>query len=90
ALAGAADLVAAGERDPDTVRRHLADAVARQPLVDLDYAAVVRAADLGPVDRLAGEVRLLLAARVGATRLIDNLGVTVQAEVVRQDHRRSA
>jgi len=48
----------------------------------------VGADDLAPVDPLAGEVRLLLAARVGperpserdrrTTRLIDNVGVTVE------------
>jgi len=90
ALAGAAALVDNGERDPIVVRRHLADAVAGEPLVDLDYAAVVRADDLSPLDRLAGEVRLLLAATVGGTRLIDNVGVTVAAQTSRQDKRMSA
>ncbi len=90
ALAGAAALVDAGERDPIVVRRHLTDAVAGEPLVGLDYAAVVRADDLAPLDRLAGEVRLLLAATVGGTRLIDNVGVTVTAQTSRQDQRRSA
>ncbi|MGI9022120.1 MAG: pantoate--beta-alanine ligase [Acidimicrobiales bacterium] len=76
ALSGAATLVRAGEDDPDAVRRHLVDTIAREPLVSLDYAAVVRACDLAPLDRVTGDVRLLVAARVGATRLIDNLGVT--------------
>jgi len=90
ALAGAAALVDADERDPAVVRRHLADAVAGEPLVDLDYAAVVRADDLAPLNRLVGEVRLLLAATVGGTRLIDNVGVTVSADTSRQVQRRSA
>jgi len=83
ALAGAAALVRAGEHDPAVVRRHLVDAVTREPLVRLDYAAVVRADDLAPLRRLAGEVRLLLAARVGTTRLIDNVGVTSTPDVSR-------
>jgi len=77
ALAGAEALVHAGERDPVAVRRHLVDAVASEPLADLDYAAVVRPHDLAPLDRLTGEVRLLLAATVGDTRLIDNVGILV-------------
>ncbi|HEX2274192.1 MAG TPA: pantoate--beta-alanine ligase [Acidimicrobiales bacterium] len=80
ALADAAALVEAGERDPDVVRRRLAEVVATEPLARLDYAEVARAADLVPVDPLEGELRLLVAARVGATRLIDNLGVTAPAE----------
>jgi pantoate--beta-alanine ligase len=80
ALTDAAALVEAGERDPDAVRRRLADVVASEPLVRLDYAEVRRAADLAPVDTLEGELRLLVAARVGATRLIDNVGVTVPVE----------
>jgi pantoate--beta-alanine ligase len=79
ALAGAASLVEAGERDPDVVRRRMAEVVASEPLVRLDYGEVVRAADLAPIDRLEGDLRLLVAARVGATRLIDNVGVAAPA-----------
>jgi pantoate--beta-alanine ligase len=43
--------------------------------VDLDYLEV-RAPDLGPAPA-EGEARLLIAARVGGTRLIDNLAITL-------------
>ena len=43
----------------------------------LDYAEAVDAHDLSVPDRLSGDVRLLVAARVGTTRLIDNMGVTI-------------
>jgi len=90
ALGGARDLVDAGEHDPTVVQRYLAGAAAREPLVDLDYAAVVRADDLAPLEWLTGEVRLLVAARVGTTRLIDNVGVTVRADVATPDRTRCA
>jgi pantoate--beta-alanine ligase len=45
-----------------------------EPLAQLDYAEVVDAATLAPVDPLAGELRLLVAARFGRARLIDNVG----------------
>jgi len=90
ALSGAGTLVEAGERDPTVLRHHLTDAIAREPLVDVDYAAVVRADDLAPLECLTGEVRLLVAARVGSTRLIDNVGVTVRTEVAGPDETRSA
>jgi pantoate--beta-alanine ligase len=79
ALSGAAALAVAGEGDPTVIRRHLVETVAKERLVRLDYAAVVAAGDLTPVHSLAGDVRLLLAATVGATRLIDNVGLTPQA-----------
>jgi pantoate--beta-alanine ligase len=43
--------------------------------VQVDYLEL-RSADLGPVPA-HGEARLLVAARVGDTRLIDNVPVTL-------------
>jgi pantoate--beta-alanine ligase len=44
--------------------------------VKIDYLAL-RAPDLGPVIG-PGEARMLIAARVGATRLIDNISITLR------------
>jgi pantoate--beta-alanine ligase len=41
----------------------------------IDYFALVNAATLEPLDSLAGEMRLIAAATLGNTRLIDNLAV---------------
>ncbi len=41
----------------------------------IDYVALVDAATLEPVDHSAGEMRLIAAARIGKTRLIDNVRV---------------
>jgi pantoate--beta-alanine ligase len=51
----------------------MADLIASEPLAELDYAEVVDARTLQEVDPLAGELRLLIAARFGKARLIDNL-----------------
>jgi pantoate--beta-alanine ligase len=67
--------VAGGERRAEAVRRVVAGTVDAEPLAELDYAEVVDAATLERLDPLAGEVRLLVAARFGRTRLIDNAGV---------------
>lgn len=77
-LRSAVDLVHAGERDPAVVRAHIFDMIATEPLIaEPDYVAVVNAATLVPLDRLAGEIRIILAAQVGRPRLLDNIGVTI-------------
>ncbi len=55
----------------------VADLIAAEPLAELDYVEVVDPPPLRRPDRLAGEVRLLVAARFGRPRLLDNLGVLV-------------
>ena len=42
----------------------------------VDYLALVDGATLLPVDRVASGARLIAAARIGSTRLIDNLAVS--------------
>jgi pantoate--beta-alanine ligase len=71
ALDAAASAVAAGERDPDAVARAGRAAMAALG-VEPEYLALVRPDDLQPVDRIAGDVLVAVAARVGPTRLIDN------------------
>jgi pantoate--beta-alanine ligase len=75
----AAAAVLGRARHGGDVRREMAATVAGEPLALLDYAEVVDADTLVPLDVLASgtEVRLVLAAWVGGTRLIDNVGVTV-------------
>jgi pantoate--beta-alanine ligase len=68
-----------GVRDPAAVRAEMAALVDAEPLAELDYAEVVDAATLQVPDPLAGTLRLLVAARFGGARLIDNVGATVGA-----------
>jgi pantoate--beta-alanine ligase len=63
-----------GERISERVSAAMAAVVTAEPLAELDYAAVVGATDLTVPATLAGDVRLLVAAHFGSTRLIDNLG----------------
>ena len=75
-LAGRAALLS-GERNPRIVCAQMDVVLATEPSAIVDYATVVDSATLQDLDVLVGEVRLLVAARVGPTRLIDNLGVIV-------------
>jgi pantoate--beta-alanine ligase len=57
------------------VRKSLVDTIATEPAARLDYAAVVNADTLLPVERVGqGEPALLaVAVWIGKTRLIDNV-----------------
>ena len=74
-LVGAA-AIQEGERDPAAVRGRIAAVIAKEPLGELDYVAVVEADSLAVPDTLSGNLRLLAAVRFGRARLIDNVGVT--------------
>jgi pantoate--beta-alanine ligase len=69
--------IAAGERGGDEVRRLLAETLATEPLVRVDYAEAVDAETFKPVAHLRGRVVLPLAVHVGRTRLIDNVQLAV-------------
>jgi pantoate--beta-alanine ligase len=74
-----ADLVQSGERDAGRLRRVVANVLTTEPLVRLEYAEVVGADDMVPVEVLEGEVLVAVAARVGTVRLIDNMTIRVDA-----------
>jgi pantoate--beta-alanine ligase len=81
ALSAVADAVAAGERDPAA-----ATVAARAELaaagIEPEYLALVGADTMEPVRRIEGDVLVVVAARVGPTRLIDNALIsTVDNEV---------
>ncbi len=65
-----------GERDAALLADAMEECIAAEPLAVLDYALVVDAATLDPLDAV-GDVpaRALVAARIGATRLIDNIAL---------------
>ena len=75
----AVDAVIAGECDGRSVASRLVDWVGEEPRAQLEYAAVVDAATLEPVDELRSgmAIRLVMTARFGTTRLLDNMGVVV-------------
>lgn len=64
-----------GMRDPEAVSDVMTAVVAAEPLATLDYAAAVDPHTLEVPAALGTHTRLLIAARVGTTRLIDNCGV---------------
>jgi pantoate--beta-alanine ligase len=68
---------AAGD-SADTVRAAALAALADQPALGLDYASLVDPATLGDIPSdFVGEALLVVAAKVGTTRLIDNASIIV-------------
>ena len=73
-LAEAAGL-ARGGSDIAGVEADAANGLLRAGFSSVDYVAIRDAVTLKPVRGLGGQLRILAAAKVGATRLIDNMGV---------------
>ncbi|MDQ1435571.1 MAG: pantoate--beta-alanine ligase, partial [Actinomycetota bacterium] len=85
ALRAAAGAAIAGERDPSALVDLVRGLVATEPTVGLEYVEVRSATELVPIDVLDGEVLLAIAAKVGETRLIDNVTLTVRGADVHAD-----
>jgi pantoate--beta-alanine ligase len=75
-LVAAAAAEGDGERDPRAIEAVVAEAVAAEPEAELDYVALVDALTLEPAASVGGGQRLLVAARFGSTRLLDNVAVS--------------
>ena len=73
ALDAARNSIARGERDALRLTAAMRETLRAEPLADPDYVELVDAETLEPVTRLRGACLALVAARFGATRLIDNL-----------------
>jgi len=68
----AKDLAAGGERDAATILRRMHELFATEPEIRLDYIALADPDTLADLATIDAEAVALIAARVGATRLIDN------------------
>lgn len=71
------ELIEAGERDVNRVKREMEAMIKSVPGAEIDYIEIVAADDLAALDRIDRKVLLALAVRIGKTRLIDNLLVEV-------------
>ena len=79
ARADTAELLLEGELSALGATTAMAAFIGSEPLAELDYAEIVDAASLAPVGMLEPgmSVRLLVCARFGSTRLLDNAGVII-------------
>ena len=71
-LAGKA-LVEKGERGPASIEKDMADLVASEAAIKLDYAALCRPDTFAEVDTVTPGALLVIAAYAGKSRLVDNI-----------------
>lgn len=72
-LREAESLHAAGERTASTIREATQRSIAKEPAVELQYVAVLRDGTMEEIENITGLAVIAVAARVGQTRLIDNV-----------------
>ena len=77
ALSGARRAIEEGERDAMKIVALMRRELAEEPLASPDYSQIVDADSIEPVVRLTRSCLVLLAARFGSTRLIDNMHAEV-------------
>jgi pantoate--beta-alanine ligase len=73
ALTAARDLFIAGAKEPEKLKQKMRAVLLTEHGVGIDYVEVSDPETLAPLDTAGGNMVLLVAARVGKTRLIDNL-----------------
>jgi pantoate--beta-alanine ligase len=73
ALTAGGELVTGGVREPETIKQKMRAVLGREKGVEIDYIEVADPDSLAPLERPEGKLVLLIAVRLGSTRLIDNL-----------------
>ncbi len=71
-LAAGRSAFESGERNAARVQQAVQAALDSEPLAATDYAVAVDATTLEPIDQIERPAVILLAVKIGATRLIDN------------------
>jgi pantoate--beta-alanine ligase len=73
ALKAGEELIRSGVREPEKVKQKMRAVLLQEKGIVIDYAEVADPETLGPVEIVSSRTVLLVAARLGKIRLIDNL-----------------
>jgi pantoate--beta-alanine ligase len=76
-LDGAREAIISGERDVTRLIAAIRGVLAEEPLAVPDYVEIVAEDSFDPVAQVRGRCLALVAARYGATRLIDNMLIEI-------------
>ena len=77
ALQKAAGLIRDGERSAAVVINRMKEIIGQEPAFTIDYLAIVDQGTLQDLEQLQGPILIALAAKIGKTRLIDNIMLEV-------------
>ena len=72
ALCKAEEMFQSGERRAAPIVAAMEEVLAQTPMAKMDYVAVVNPESLREIRRIESEAVVLVAARIGSNRLIDN------------------
>jgi pantoate--beta-alanine ligase len=75
ALVAAQSLWENGEDDADVLRAEMLATLSAEPLADVEYVSVADSASMEEVNAVVGPTTMLMAVRIGKTRLIDNMRI---------------
>ena len=75
ALQAAHEAYCGGERRAQVLEQRMREQLSREPGVQVEYIAITEPDQLQPVSEVDGRTVVALAARVGGTRLIDNISL---------------
>jgi pantoate--beta-alanine ligase len=73
ALSAAEHLVKAGVKEPEKVKNKTLAVLKEEPGISIDYVEVADPETLAPLSEMKGAAVIVVAVRLGRTRLIDNL-----------------
>ncbi|MEK6742899.1 MAG: pantoate--beta-alanine ligase [Nitrospirota bacterium] len=73
ALTAGEELIKNGVREPETIKQKMRAVLVQEKGIEVDYVEVADPDRLTPLETAEGRMVLLVAARLGSTRLIDNL-----------------
>ncbi|RQD77655.1 MAG: pantoate--beta-alanine ligase [Candidatus Syntrophonatronum acetioxidans] len=76
-LTRAEEMIAGGTRESEKIIAAMQEILQKENMLEVEYIEIVDTKNLKEMERLQGEVLIALAARVGETRLIDNIIVEV-------------
>jgi len=78
ALCQAKKLIKAGENNPRKIFEEMKQLISGEHAVRIEYISIVNPETLEDVKKIKGEVLIALAARIGKTRLIDNVHINLK------------
>lgn len=78
ALRQGKEMIEAGERNPEVVKKIIRDTIETMPLAKIDYVEMVDFKTFENVTEITGEVLTAVAVYIGKTRLIDNFIIQIK------------